>query len=282
MIVRGGTSLVRPRVAVRNRGSWQSQGLQQWYAFTRMQGGAELEIISNTFSAPATVNGPVPYVFGKDVGLARDFDSGRVDGLAAPDVAVTQALSVVVWTTVETSTNNGHLYSRHPGWFLSKTGATNVRFAVNTGSEVSVNFGTITALADGNMHCLVAVYNGATITTYVDGVQANQSAQTGNIDLSGATGVGYYRGSPASGSFAWDGQIADVRQYNRVLSAGEVAALFAPASRWALYRVPNRRALDAPAAATLSPLSWAPIHRTTQTAPRARVVASGMTPPSRS
>lgn len=278
MIVRGGTSLIRPRTAVRNKGSWQAQGLQQWYAFTRGVSGTQRELIGNT-SCASTVTGPLPYYYGRDVGTALDFDSGRVDGITCPDTTLTNQMSWVVWTTVESNSNNGHLFSKHPDWFLTKSG-TNVRMATTTGAEVSVNFGTIAALADGNMHCLVAVYNGATITTYVDGVQANQSAQTGNITNTGSTRIGLYAGSPASGSFAWDGQVADVRLYNRALSAAEANALWQPSQRWALYRVPNRWSLDVPAGAALTPLSWAPIHRLTQT-PRVRVVSSGMTPPDR-
>lgn len=245
-----GGSHVRPRRAIRNRGSWQSIGLQQWYPFVNGFTGAALERVSNTWSPAQTVNGPLPYVWGGEFGWARDFDSGRVDGIQCPDIAVTQGLTVSIWTTIESSTNNGHLYSRHPGWFLSKTGATNVRFAVHNGTtEVSVNFDTITNLADGRMHNLVATYDGVDIRTFVDGVFKNLSSQTGNIDTSGTTGLGYYRGSPVSGSFAWDGQIVEARMYDRALRSNEVSALADPRTRWDLYKAPMRRALDVAAAA---------------------------------
>ena len=72
------------------------------------------------------------------------------------------------------------------------------------------------------------------------------TTQTGDATVSKATGkIG--TSHIAVGSFFVRGFVADVRVYKRALTAAEVTALYAPASRWELYEVRKRPIRDVPA-----------------------------------
>jgi hypothetical protein len=68
----------------------------------------------------------------------------------------------------------------------------------------------------------VGVYNGTTITTYLNSVQSSQIAQTGNIATDSG---GFFIASYTSG-FNFPGRIASVKVYNKALSSTEVTQNF--------------------------------------------------------
>ena len=82
---------------------------------------------------------------------------------------------------------------------------------------------TVTEPSEGVWHHAVATYDGSNMRVYVDGVLLNTCAATGAISTT-ATGIriGAFEGN----GYAFNGNIDDVRIYNRVLLPNEVIALY--------------------------------------------------------
>jgi hypothetical protein len=66
-----------------------------------------------------------------------------------------------------------------------------------------------------------AVYNGSRMLLYKDGAQVGSMAATGSISTNNAS-LWIGGNPPAANSRPWDGSIADVKVYNRALSASEI------------------------------------------------------------
>lgn len=83
--------------------------------------------------------------------------------------------------------------------------------------------GTITA---GNWYHLAGTWDGTTISVYVNGVRVDTASQSGSIQTgSSIVTVGaHHNGSSASNYFG--GELEDIRQYNRTLSANEIMTMF--------------------------------------------------------
>jgi hypothetical protein len=69
----------------------------------------------------------------------------------------------------------------------------------------------------------VGVYNGSTITSYLNSAQSSQVSKTGNIATDSG---GFFIASYTSGSYHFTGNIAAVKVYNRALSSAEVSQNF--------------------------------------------------------
>jgi hypothetical protein len=67
------------------------------------------------------------------------------------------------------------------------------------------------------------VYNGTHVRIYRNGVYEGQQSTTGTADWTAGIKIGYWA---AGGGYAWDGQIAVARMYNRALSDSEVSQNF--------------------------------------------------------
>jgi len=76
--------------------------------------------------------------------------------------------------------------------------------------------------ATGSWHHFAGTYDGSTVKIYIDGVKGTDDNYSGAIVDAGDFTIGEI-GDWASGR--WHGKIDDVRVYNRVLSADEIAAL---------------------------------------------------------
>jgi len=107
-----------------------------------------------------------------------------------------------------------------------------LRFLTTVGGVTNTVEGSSSVL-DNKWHHVVAISNGSVWTMYVDGVSQTVTATNGtNVgnwfsDVSGrdrvTIGAQYNGATPA---YSFKGIIDDVRIYNRVLSASEVAALY--------------------------------------------------------
>lgn len=95
----------------------------------------------------------------------------------------------------------------------------------NDGSgDIDISHGS--ALGDGQWYHMAGIWNGTTDTLllYVNGVLSNTgSASTGTVSIAGW----HVGGRFDNGIVPFDGALADVRMYSRVLSAGDVAELYA-------------------------------------------------------
>ena len=65
----------------------------------------------------------------------------------------------------------------------------------------------------------VIVYNGANVKIYRNGVYEGQQSTAGTANWTGGMRIGYWS---AGGGYAWNGQIAVVKMYNRALGDTEV------------------------------------------------------------
>ena len=100
--------------------------------------------------------------------------------------------------------------------------ATNTTTTINSAAEPSAS------LWDGNWHAVAGVYDGSTVTLYVDGVQVgsptNATGSAIDYGLSDSTfEIGNFH--PCAGFNFSGGSIDEVRIYNRALSYAEIVKL---------------------------------------------------------
>jgi hypothetical protein len=98
-------------------------------------------------------------------------------------------------------------------------------FDVGNGTSVG-QAGWNQQLVAGTWYHYVGVYNGATVSAYLNGVQVASAAFAGGAIAAGTgPGINIAR-NPTYGSDFFDGAIYDVRIYERALSAAEILALY--------------------------------------------------------
>lgn len=103
------------------------------------------------------------------------------------------------------------------------------------GSGASVS--SVTTITLGAVYHVVATYDQQNLRIYINGIQENSSAQTLAVGAAATfTYIGAFNNQTVFTTNFWKGNIGDVRIYNRALSAAEVYQLYAPQTRWALYR----------------------------------------------
>lgn len=131
-----------------------------------------------------------------------------------------------VSTFVKTTTGNrsilGNFSAGFKGWGLYVYNTNQVNF-FGYGSMGNNDAAKPALVLDGNWHNITGVYhrsgNDLTIDTYVDGVLVgSNTATTGDISANSTLYFGQYLPQPSM-----DGNMDDVRIYNRALTAGEVA-----------------------------------------------------------
>jgi len=156
-----------------------------------------------------------------------DFD-GVDDGLTATLPTFSQ-LSMCVWVNWD-NLNSEFLgpidtfrdadgTELHQFTFHDDEGNTN-RIACLTPGP-SVDFTTVTA---GKWFHLAATYDGTTVTTYVNGTQANSRTASFTADLT-KFGIGR-RDSPDDANVITDGRIDDVRVYDSALSDSQINQIY--------------------------------------------------------
>lgn len=112
--------------------------------------------------------------------------------------------------------------------------------------------------AGGVYHVAVTYDNGGDKTPYLAingqfaGAYAFQQAHSGSASSDAAKNFSI-GGSGNNGAHPWNGQIGEIRLYNRVLGAGEIAQLWNPQTRWELYQPPKWRTIVQGAAAPAAP-----------------------------
>ena len=170
-----------------------------------------------------------------------DFD-GTDDYVSIPDanqLDLTNTGAVSIWAKVDSVTGKGTpaLIRKipsggdgldHPNYEIATTAAsTSLRFAIGQDgtSSQQISSGEVSL---GQWHHLSMTWDGTTFSAYKDGTLLSSAAQT----LTPSTGTGILAiGSqrPFTGTSIrfTDGQIDDVRVYNRALSATEIARLAA-------------------------------------------------------
>jgi len=168
--------------------------------------------------------------------MPLDFVAASEEHVEIGDVAplniTGSAITVAAWVKIASTTAEKKViakWSDSAGAFsyllgIAGAGNDNAQFVVNTGSN-GVATGT-TSLSVGVWHHLVGTYDGTTVRVYVDGVEEGTASLTGNISSNTAP-VRIGVGSGATSEQPMDGAVDDPRIYDRVLSAEEIATIFA-------------------------------------------------------
>ena len=107
---------------------------------------------------------------------------------------------------------------------IASGGATRLRFRLKTGGVTTTLIATAGDITENEWVHVAAVYDGAAMRLYQDGVEVGSQSKSGSLTDSGA--VVWLGGNPPNATERpWAGQLAEVRIYDRVLSAEEVQLL---------------------------------------------------------
>ncbi len=138
--------------------------------------------------------------------------------------------SISCWIKMDTTpsidTNVGHPvffnYGSLEGWFLSIVGSEGkVQLRHHNGTSTAYNLKSNTVLSTGEWYHITATDDDSTVKIYINGVL--------DVSTSSATAVLRSGHSPVIGNFAekfFDGDISQVKVYNKALTANEVVTNF--------------------------------------------------------
>jgi len=166
--------------------------------------------------------------------MARDFESSNEDHIEVGDIAALNItgdeVTLSVWIRAESFTSEMKILAKWSdaggafSYLLSADGVGNnkVLFAVHTGSQ-TLTIGT-TSMGTGTWFHLAGTYDGATIRAYLDGIEENSAAKTGNI-TSNTAPVRIGVGSGATDEQPFDGDIGHCAIWDAPLTAGEIKSL---------------------------------------------------------
>jgi hypothetical protein len=176
----------------------------------------------------------------KNNGLSFD---GVGDFIATPNSLGSEtALTFAGWFKTADWSNGGNpftsiiAYSKDSGsdgiaGISYQNGGLNAYFFVRNASDVNLNANTSGALPTNEWVHIAGTYDGANIRIYINGVLENSQPQTGllfNGNNTIAIGSKWNNGTYPTGnvSFPFNGDIDDVRIYDRALSTAEIEDLY--------------------------------------------------------
>ncbi len=232
-----------PRDVELNRNSPQAKGLLIWAPLSAIYNRSPGVLKnwthrtgdSSTFGSPTSNYDPIVGPYLAFPSTPAGFDWGDI-----PQVEGIDQITVSAWAR-KTGANWGQdmIWAKHTSasngcFFLSTTTQTNLRFTVINASSSRVDNDATFTFNTQTWYHMVGVYNGVDLRIYINGIlSSTPSAQTGLIkDHTSTLRLADFNGS------GWDleGDIAEPRIYDRALSAGEVWAMYDPATRWDLYK----------------------------------------------
>ena len=168
-------------------------------------------------------NGPT---FNSANGGSIVFDGTNDSVIMADNSALnTQTPSVEVWIKTNATNQNGFWFEKgtvNTQYSLFQEG-TNIVWRQDINQEgtiiVSQYTNTATYITTSNWAQIVGTFVSGDRRTYINGVLVNSDAQTGVVATN--TG-GMFIGTYGGGGYPYNGNVAIVRVYNKVLSASEV------------------------------------------------------------
>ena len=179
-----------------------------------------------------TISGGVTHVTGK-IGGALSFNgtTGRVTVADSTSLDITHALTVAAWVR-SGSTGTQYLVKKADidatnGYELSLADTGKPFFRLNqasSGNTYRVNGPSPIAANGSTWVHLAGVYDGTTMTLYVNGVAVASAPGPASIGTNSGPLV---MGDQPSGGYPFLGALDDVRVYDRALSASEIATLAA-------------------------------------------------------
>ncbi len=214
-------------------------------------------------------------------GLALDFtqngalkyetDTGQNQPTVLP--GSTNQLTVTAWVQADSLANYRGIVTTASGAraFLLVSGASGNPLGyvwTNSGNDFNAASGLNFDTSGGTWQFIALVVTPTAGTLYM-GNEANGFRSFTNTETHSATDFSsawdIILGDDRGNSRFWDGRIADVRIYERSLSAGELYQMWDPVTRWDLYRQPTSRwfamAGVSQAASLIYPVSrvWMPL-----------------------
>lgn len=154
-------------------------------------------------------------------GNAANFN-GTDDKITAASTTVGTTMTIAGWIKKTASTGQKSFFSnRGSGNVYFGLAGTSVYMYDNGGTPAGALSST-GAITTGQWQHVVATNDGTTTIFYVNGVALPSISQT-RSSSTGTIGIGW---DPTIGTEYWDGQIDEIRLYNRALSPNEVSQLY--------------------------------------------------------
>jgi len=182
-----------------------------------------------------TLVGSPTYATGGPVGAAALSLNGTSQYMTVPtstDVNLTTACTLAAWVKIASATDNSYrmifskkiTYTDTTGYELFYHPVLHQVLLRSGGDSTSYSM-TFPLTLDTNWHHLAVTINGSVATLYVDGVA--QTGATGTV-ANPTTGTQTLTIGRRSGTtdYPWNGQLDDVRIYNRALSASEIDTIY--------------------------------------------------------
>ncbi len=159
---------------------------------------------------------------------AYNFDGSTADIQVSDSASLRpSAVSVQVW--MKSTTVGGYLVSKslNGGWSSYAIYASSGNLAFHIGNSAFFNVSPFASanVWDGNWHHIVGTYDGTTIRLYEDGVEVGTGTPDNRI-LDYSTDpltIGNYQ---PTASYHFNGDLDDVRIYDRALTPSEITALY--------------------------------------------------------
>lgn len=209
-------------------------GLVGWWKFEEGTGTTAADTTANantgTLNGPPTWSNDIPNALGSTGSLEFDGSSGTitVPGFV-PDTIIGDGnpVSIAYWVNptdiaqqmhVGTSSDTGNrFYSEQ----FARAGAIYAHWGFGNSQNSTTSTAELTA---GEWNHVVITYDGTNATSYLNGTQMDtQAIGTAKNFSNGGLTIGVF----AASSLYFDGNIDDVRIYNRVLSPEEIAKIAA-------------------------------------------------------
>jgi hypothetical protein len=217
-------------------------GLVGWWNFDSNQiSGTTVNDLTATNNDGTMVNTPTQ-TFGK-IGQSLSYDHTQSEKVTLASNYTDQQGTISAW--VKTASGQTGTSKYIMAYYLTSTtvwdmfafavgDGNNVFFQKYTGSPAAHNVVQTTAALNSNWNHVAGTSNGSTWLIYINGKLAATSVITGSntgqwagdIVTAGTkqTGVGYNH--VLLSDYYWGGNLDDVRYYNRVLTANDVAQLY--------------------------------------------------------
>ena len=203
-----------------------STGPVAWWKFDETSGTIASDSSGNN-NTGTLINGPV-FVSGRiNNALSLDGINEFVDAANPTSLQITGRLTVSAW--INTKTGDGVPVSKYNfsnntrSWRLYVTPTNILAFTVSSDGVAAQDLQSPTSISLNTWQYITATYDGARITLYINGTSVASTPYTAGLFNSSAHVI---VGDNANGGNPFNGQIDDVRIYNRALSATEVSALY--------------------------------------------------------
>ena len=162
-------------------------------------------------------------------GNSYSFD-GSGDYVQIPDDPLfsVSKVTISVWVKRNGSKSQEYIFDGrgHKYWLKEDDGTENPRFGLRVGgSSYAAQAGS---LPDGEWTQIVCIFDGDQLKIFTDGDLISSTSASGTIDKSiGNPQIGRYQG----GGYNFQGEISEVRLYDRPLTDSEVRYLYTVGSR---------------------------------------------------